>query len=143
MNQFGLWHIYTWKCHKETPCVDILSKQKCHFFLLQNWRTGGWNRSCLGGLVPVPGERVWVNIVLILCTHVCKWKNDTCWNYSKNGVGIKENDGMNSSKIYLIYFKNFCKCHNVPPPSTTKKKIKFYPSIKAHLTCNIHYKASS
>jgi hypothetical protein len=26
-----------------------------------------------------------VNIVQILCTHVCKWKNDTCWNYSKNG----------------------------------------------------------
>jgi hypothetical protein len=23
--------------------------------------------------------------------------------------------------IYLIYCKNFCKCHNVPPPSTTIK----------------------
>jgi hypothetical protein len=30
---------------------------------------------------------------------------------------IKENDGggLNSSMIYLIYCKNFCKCHNVPP----------------------------
>jgi hypothetical protein len=24
--------------------------------------------------------------------------------------------------IYLIYCKNFCKCHNVPLPSTIKKK---------------------
>jgi hypothetical protein len=24
----------------------------------------------------------------------------------------------------LIYCKNFCKCHNVPPPSTTIKKGK-------------------
>jgi hypothetical protein len=30
-------------------------------------------------------------------------------------------DGVNSSMIYLIYCKNFCKCHNVPPPSTTIK----------------------
>jgi hypothetical protein len=32
-----------------------------------------------------------VNRVQILCAHVCKWKNDTCWNYSRNGGGIKEN----------------------------------------------------
>jgi hypothetical protein len=32
--------------------------------------------------------------------------------------------GMNSSIIYLIYSKNFYKCYNVPPPSTTKKKLK-------------------
>jgi hypothetical protein len=24
----------------------------------------------------------------------------------------------------LMYFKNFCKCHNVPPPSTILKKEK-------------------
>jgi hypothetical protein len=28
---------------------------------------------------------------------------------------------INSSMIYLIYYKNLCKCHNVPPPSTTIK----------------------
>jgi hypothetical protein len=29
----------------------------------------------------------------ILCKHVYKWKNETCWNYSRNeGKGIKEND---------------------------------------------------
>jgi hypothetical protein len=31
-------------------------------------------------------------------------------------------EGVNSSIVYLIYCKNFCKCHNVPPPSTTIKK---------------------
>jgi hypothetical protein len=25
-----------------------------------------------------------VNMVKILCTHICKWKNDTCSNYSRN-----------------------------------------------------------
>jgi hypothetical protein len=29
---------------------------------------------------------------------------------------------VNLSMIYLIYCKNFCKCHNVPPPNTTIKK---------------------
>jgi hypothetical protein len=28
-------------------------------------------------------------------------------------------DSVNLSMIYLIYCKNFCKCHNAPPPSTT------------------------
>jgi hypothetical protein len=30
-------------------------------------------------------------------------------------------EGVNST---MIYFKNFCKCHNVPSPSTTIIKIK-------------------
>jgi hypothetical protein len=30
--------------------------------------------------------------------------------------------GMNSSMIHLIHCKNLCKCHNVPPPSTTIKR---------------------
>jgi hypothetical protein len=31
------------------------------------------------------------------------------------GEGIKGNGGgVNSTIIYLIYYKNFCKCHNVP-----------------------------
>jgi hypothetical protein len=38
--------------------------------------------------------------------------------------GIKENGRVNSSMIYLIYYKKFCKCHNVCPPSTTIKKFK-------------------
>jgi hypothetical protein len=36
---------------------------------------------------------------------------------------------VNSSMIYLIYFKNICKCHNVPLPSTTIKiKVPPHPS---------------
>jgi hypothetical protein len=32
------------------------------------------------------------------------------------GGGMKEDDGeVNSIIIYLIYFKNFSKCHNVLP----------------------------
>jgi hypothetical protein len=27
--------------------------------------------------------------------------------------------GVNSNMTYLIHCKNFCKCYNVPPPSTT------------------------
>jgi hypothetical protein len=38
--------------------------------------------------------------------------------------------------IYLIYCKDICKCHNVPPPSTTIKKKKF--SIKK---CPTHERA--
>jgi hypothetical protein len=45
------------------------------------------------------------------------------------GGEVKEiSEGMNSSMIYLIYFKNLCKCNNVPTLNTTlknKKKMKF------------------
>jgi hypothetical protein len=35
-------------------------KQKYHFiFLLQNYRSGGRNRYCLGQLLPMRGERMW------------------------------------------------------------------------------------
>jgi hypothetical protein len=41
-------------------------------------------------------------------------KNETCRN------GIEENDGGGEFNYdILIYYKNFCKSHNVPPPSTT------------------------
>jgi hypothetical protein len=32
--------------------------------------------------------------------------------------------GVSSSAIYLIHCDNLCKCHSVPPPSTTIKKEK-------------------
>jgi hypothetical protein len=36
-----------------------------------------------------------VNMVQKLCTHVCKCKNDTCLNCSRNGDGggVKESSG--------------------------------------------------
>jgi hypothetical protein len=39
-----------------------------------------------------------------------------------SGVIKGKGGGVNSSMIYLIYCKNFCKCHNAPSPSTTKQK---------------------
>jgi hypothetical protein len=44
-----------------------------------------------------------VNMVQILCTHACKWKNDTCSNYSRNrGRGTKENDGGDELKYDIV-----------------------------------------
>jgi hypothetical protein len=66
-----------------------------------------------------------VNMVQILCIHVCKWKNDTCGNYSRNRGKEGQRrmvERVNSNMIYLIHCKNFCKCDNVPSPSTTIKK---------------------
>jgi abortive infection bacteriophage resistance protein len=54
------------------------------FFLLQNQRTGGQNKSCQeGGWYQLERKRCgkWckmVNMVRILCTHECKGKNETC-----------------------------------------------------------------
>jgi hypothetical protein len=42
----------------------------------------------------------------------------------------KSNGGDDSSMIYLIYCKNPCKCHNVPPPSTTVKKKKVWRKVR-------------
>jgi hypothetical protein len=89
------------KCHKETPCVTILNNQKCHFFsssslLIQNQRTGGGTS---------PG---WIQnscIYIYVYTHTY-----ICWNYSRNGRML---EGVHSSILYVIYYKNFCKCHNV------------------------------
>jgi hypothetical protein len=64
-------------------CIYLKQTKMSYFFLLQNWRTGGRNRSWLagGGTIGM-GEEVGkehgrVNMVQILCTHVCKWKNET------------------------------------------------------------------
>jgi hypothetical protein len=82
----------------------------------------------VGGGTSGKGRGGWrrVNMVQILCIHVCKWKNEICWNCSRNqGRGIKKNgEGVDSSMIYLIHCRNFCKCHNVPPPSTTITNFK-------------------
>jgi hypothetical protein len=63
-------------------------------------------------------------MVQILCTHVCNGKMVSVESIPGMVVReIKKNgEGVNSSMIHLIYHKNFCECHNVPPPSTTIKK---------------------
>jgi hypothetical protein len=72
---------------KQTKCLDVLVL----FPLLQNQRTRGWNRSCPvgsagtsgGGEEAGKGGRR-VNIVQKVCTHACKFNNDTNFNYSMN-----------------------------------------------------------
>jgi hypothetical protein len=62
----------------------FLNKQKCHFIFFytigeQEGRTGpveGVGTSGRGDEVGKGHGRV--NMVQILCTHVCKWKNETC-----------------------------------------------------------------
>jgi hypothetical protein len=50
------------------------------------------------------------------------------------GRGIKENGGEVNSNIYFIYYKNFCKCHNVSPTShNNKKKNQGCSSVLEHL----------
>jgi hypothetical protein len=45
-----------------------------------------------------------MNMVPAMYTHVCKCKNDTCCNCSRNGKdGGREVKGGNSSMIYLIH----------------------------------------
>jgi hypothetical protein len=121
MNQFGLLYIlhiihniyyiyyilyiwiWIWKCHKDTPCVP--NKQKCHFFSFiqsQNKRVEEVLPGCGGFDISGRGCR-WVNIVQTLCAHVCKWINNTCWNYSRKGEGgIKENDGGGEFKYDMF-----------------------------------------
>jgi hypothetical protein len=43
---------------------------------------------------------------------------------SRMGVGGLRRivEGVNSSMVYLTHYKSFCKCHNVPTPSTTVEK---------------------
>jgi hypothetical protein len=68
-----------------------------------------------------------VNIVEILCIHVWKWKIIPVETIPGMGGMV---EGINSSMIYLIHCRNFCKCNNVPPPCTTiKKEIHFEPTI--------------
>jgi hypothetical protein len=54
-----------------------------------------------------------VTIVQILCSHVCKWKNIPVETVpGMGGKRIMENDERMTSST--IYYKKFCKYHNVP-----------------------------
>jgi hypothetical protein len=82
--------------------------------------------------MPVVGGRYgrWykrVNMVQILSTHVWKWKNETCQNYSRNGGRIKENDGGGNSN--MIYGKNFVKVTMYPQSNNNNIE-----NIKKHLS---------
>jgi hypothetical protein len=107
-----------------------LKQTKMSFFPSIKSETWGKNSSCLGNWYKWERgecrERVWEGEHGALCTHVCKRKNETCWNCFRNG-GRKENglmEGVNSSIIYLICCKNFCKYLNITPSLTIKKEKK-------------------
>jgi hypothetical protein len=48
MNIRVIIHIYMEISQRTSLCSYLYLKQKCHFFLLENQRTGGQNRSCPG-----------------------------------------------------------------------------------------------
>jgi hypothetical protein len=76
-------------CYNETPCRAIVNKNVWFCFVfskIENRKikqilSGGWYQCKRIGCK----ERCRrVNAVEILCTHVRKWKNETCRNYSRN-----------------------------------------------------------
>jgi hypothetical protein len=119
------------------------------FFLLQNQRTRGWNRFCMevGGVCAGGGG--WGVLGQIICTHVSKCKNDTCWEYSGNqGRGMKESSQGGEFK-YDIFFKNtlwhkglddlevphsWHSCSNIPKMPTYifywKRQLYFYRFVQ-------------
>jgi hypothetical protein len=92
-----------------------LENRRIEQVLSKRW--GAWHRWEGGG-----GRQrgSWMNLVQIMYIHVCKCKNDTGWNCSRNwGWGMKESSGGGEfNMIYLIHCKNLCKCYSVPSPNT-------------------------
>jgi hypothetical protein len=84
-----------------------------------------------------------------MCANVWKCHNDASWNYSRNqerGRWKRIIKRVNSNMIYLIHYKNFCKCHNIPPPSTAKKekiKIKINKPFILLYLFQLHWKSGS
>jgi hypothetical protein len=74
--------------------------------------TGKQNRSCLGDWYQWEGRGYKktvqeVNMVEMLCTHVCKWEMRPAETTSGMGVETKENEG--GVNFIMIYCKDFCK----------------------------------
>jgi hypothetical protein len=94
------------------PMYNYLKQTKCHCFsfFLYKIREQEDVKGPAWALVPVGREEVGkgcrrVNMVQMLCTRVCKWKNETWWNYSRNGGGgIKENDGRGWIQVWYIWY---------------------------------------
>jgi hypothetical protein len=84
-----------------TPCVAILNKQKYNFFSFTKSENRRAKHSLSGEGVGTSSRGVdvrkdcgRVNMVQILCTNRCKWKNDTCETILGRGEEwIKDNDG--------------------------------------------------
>jgi hypothetical protein len=52
-------HIYMEMSQGNSLCSCHKQAKNGFLFLIYNWRTGGQNRSCLEGLVPMGGGRRW------------------------------------------------------------------------------------
>jgi hypothetical protein len=81
------------KCHSEIPCRAILNKQKCLFSKTENRKvkqvlSGNWYE-CVGGYNEMVKKAECSKNILMNEDE----KNGTCWNSSRNGVEMKENDG--------------------------------------------------
>jgi hypothetical protein len=65
-----------------------------------------------------------MNMMQKLCAHYVNAKMIAVETTPGMGGGMirRAVEGVNSSMIYLIYCKNFYKCHDVPPPNATIKK---------------------
>jgi hypothetical protein len=79
------------KCHKDTPYIAILNKQKCHFISYTKLETRIAELVLSGEGVAVGALRRWVNMwegeysLNTVYLHECKWKNDTCQNLPGTG----------------------------------------------------------
>jgi hypothetical protein len=82
-----------WKFHKETTCSHLKQTKVPFFAFYKNKeQEGRTHRSCQRVGASGRGKEVGrgyrrVNMVPILCTHVCKWKKESCCNYSRNERG--------------------------------------------------------
>jgi hypothetical protein len=75
------------------------------FFLLQNLpriqEVEGGGGEVKGSGRALGGGRERGTVVQLMCTHVCKCKNDTCGNCSRNG-GVKESSGGGEFKCDIF-----------------------------------------
>jgi hypothetical protein len=51
-------------------------------------------------------------------------RSDETVSGMERGKAKRKVEEGKSSMVYLIYCENFCKCHNVPPPSKTIRQTK-------------------
>jgi hypothetical protein len=73
---------YTWKVHKEAPCIAILNKQNVILFSFTKSENRRAKQILPGGIGTREGKGCRkgcrkVNMLSILCTNFCKWKNET------------------------------------------------------------------
>jgi hypothetical protein len=83
--------------------------------------------------------------VVEICAQVWKWKNETYWNYSRNGGGVerrtKENDG--GDKIQLRYIaQTFVNIAIYPQYNNKKRKKTSEPDLDMTQILELLYKYS-